>query len=112
QAVLVGNGRKHVAALVVPNREQMEAWARENGVDTGDYAALLVDPRAVAAVRGEVARLTPHLADYERIKGVALVANEFTVDGGELTPTLKVRRRFVEEKYRDAIDALYRNEKP
>jgi long-chain acyl-CoA synthetase len=108
QAVLVGDGRKHVAALVVPNREQLEAWARENGVEASDYERLLADPRAVAAVRGEVARLTPHLADYERIKGVALLPNEFTVDGGELTPTLKVRRRFVEEKYRDVIDALYR----
>jgi long-chain acyl-CoA synthetase len=85
----------------------MEAWAAENGVASSSYEGLLADPRAVAAVRGEVARLTPHLADYERIKGVALLPNEFTVDGGELTPTLKVRRRFVEEKYRDVIDALY-----
>jgi long-chain acyl-CoA synthetase len=108
QAVLVGNGRKHVAALVVPNREHVETWAAERGIDAGDYAALLADPRLTAAVRGEVARLTPHLADYERIKGVALLPDEFTIEGGEMTPTLKVRRRFVEEKYRDAIDALYR----
>ncbi len=108
QAVLIGNARKHVAALVVPNREHVETWAREQGVDAGDYGRLLADARVLAAVRGEVARLTPHLADYERIKGVALIENEFTVDGGELTPTLKVRRRFVEEKYRDVIDALYR----
>jgi len=73
--------------------------------------ALMDDPKAVAAIRAEVARLTPHLADYERIKAVTLLPTEFTVDGGELTPTLKVRRRFVEEKYRDAIDALYRNDK-
>src|SRR4029453_6975924 len=105
-------GRKHVAALVVPNREHVEAWAREQGVEAGDFERLIEEPRVVAAVRGEVARLTPHLADYERIKGVALLPDEFTVEGGELTPTLKVRRRFVEEKYRDVIDALYRNEKP
>jgi long-chain acyl-CoA synthetase len=112
QAVLVGNGRKHVVALVVPNREQTEAWAKEAGVEAASYEALLADPRTVAALRSEVARLTPHLADYERVKGVSLLPTEFTVDGGELTATLKVRRGFVEEKYRDAIDSLYRNDKP
>jgi long-chain acyl-CoA synthetase len=112
QAVLIGNARKHVAALVVPSREHVEAWAAERGLDTSDYERLLEEKRVVDAVRGEVARLTPHLADYERIKGVALIPHEFTIDGGELTPTLKVRRRFVEEKYRAVIDALYRHETP
>jgi long-chain acyl-CoA synthetase len=112
QAVLIGNGRKHVAALVVPNREHVETWARANERPVDDYEALLADPKLLAAIRAEVARLTPHLADYEKVKGVALLPDEFTIDGGELTPTLKVRRRYVEEKYRDRIDALYRNEKP
>lgn len=107
QVVLVGNGRKHVAALIVPNSEHAETWAAAQGIDL-TYEQLLDDARLLAAVRSEVARLTPHLADYERIKGVALLPREFTVDGGELTPTLKVRRRFVEEKYRDVIDTLYR----
>ena len=110
QVVLVGNGRKHVSALVVPNVEQLQSWADENGVSTSEGGALADNDRAVAAVRAEVARLTGHLADYERIKGIALLQNEFTIDGGELTPTLKVRRRFVEEKYRDIIDALYRHD--
>ncbi len=111
QAVLVGNGRKHVCALIVPNRDALEARAREGHFEAQSFEALLAEPRVLAAVRAEVARLTPHLADYERIKGVALLPTEFTVEGGELTPTLKVRRRFVEEKYRDVIDALYPNEK-
>jgi long-chain acyl-CoA synthetase len=106
QAVLVGNGRKYVAALVAPNREWLRAWAAENGVEGGDEA-ITADPRAVDAVRAEVARLTPHLADYERIKRVALLPTEFSIEGGELTPTLKVRRRFIEEKYRPVIDDLY-----
>lgn len=110
QALLVGNGRKHVAALVVPNREHVAEWAASSGRSSDDIDALLTSPELLATIRGEVARLTAHLADYERIKGVALIAHEFTIDGGELTPTLKVRRRFVEEKYRDTIDALYRND--
>lgn len=111
QAVIVGNGRKHVSALVVPNREELESWAAERGIATDDYEQLLENPAVLAAVREEVARLTSHLADYERIKGVALLSREFTIDGGELTPTLKVRRRFVEQQYREIIDALYPNEK-
>ena len=79
-------------------------------MDASDVDALFASPELLSAIRGEVARLTSHLADYERIKGVALIAHEFTIDGGELTPTLKVRRRFVEEKYRDIIDTLYRHE--
>ena len=110
QVLLVGNGRKHVTALVVPSREHAVQWATDEGIDTTDMDAVLASPQLLAAIRGEVARLTSHLADYERIKGVALIAQEFTIDGGELTPTLKVRRRYVEEKYRDTIDALYRNE--
>lgn len=110
QALIVGNGRKHVAALVVPSREHLAEWAAEHGLADRDVDALLASPELLATIRGEVARLTSHLADYERIKGVALIAHEFTIDGGELTPTLKVRRRFVEEKYRDTIDALYRND--
>lgn len=111
QIVLVGNGRKHVSALIVPNAEQLKAWADESGVAATDGSALADDPRVLSALRAEVARLTPHLADYERIKGIALLKDEFTIDGGELTPTLKVRRRFVEEKYRDIIDALYRHDR-
>ena len=110
QALLVGNGRKYVAALVVPNRDQVKEWAVDRALDATDVDSLLTSAELLATIRGEVARLTSHLADYERIKGVALIAHEFTIDGGELTPTLKVRRRFVEEKYRDTIDALYRNE--
>jgi long-chain acyl-CoA synthetase len=103
QAVLVGNGRKYISALVVPNLERLREWAEANGVDED----LATSSRAIEAVRAEVARLTSHLADYERIKRVALLPAEFSIEGGELTPTLKIRRRFIEEKYRSVIDDLY-----
>jgi len=106
QAVVVGNGRKYVSVLVVPSRDGLRDWASTSGIP-GDYDVIVRDPRAHEALRAEVARLTPHLADYERIKRVALLPTEFSVEGGELTPTLKVRRRFIEEKYRDVIDDLY-----
>jgi long-chain acyl-CoA synthetase len=58
-------------------------------------------------VRAEVSRLTRELADYEKVKRVSLLPEEFSIDGGELTPTLKVRRRVVEQKYEKVIESLY-----
>ena len=58
-------------------------------------------------MKKEVNRVTSELADYEKVKRIGLVAQEFTIDGGELTPSLKVRRRVVEEKYSDLIESLY-----
>ena len=65
------------------------------------------DPEAVRIVQREVAQLTAQLHDYERVRRVALLSEEFTIDGGELTPTLKVKRRVVDEKYSALIDELY-----
>ena len=65
------------------------------------------NPQIIEHMRKEVANLTKSLADYERIKKVAILPKEFTVDSGELTPTLKVRRRIVEDKYKDLINSLY-----
>jgi long-chain acyl-CoA synthetase len=107
QAVLVGNGRKFISALIVPNRDRLRELAASEVQDVTDDEALVKSPKVLESVRAEVARLTSHLADYERIKRVALLPREFTVEGGEITPTLKVRRRYVEEKYCDLIDALY-----
>jgi len=55
----------------------------------------------------QIASLTPHLAKYERIKKIVLLENEFTIEGGELTPTLKVKRRVIDQKYKDVIEKLY-----
>jgi long-chain acyl-CoA synthetase len=64
-------------------------------------------PRIIDLFERQIAGLTPDLAQYERVKKVALLEDEFTIEGGELTPTLKVKRRVIDEKYREAIDHLY-----
>ena len=65
-------------------------------------------PAAIKIVQRDIAKLTSALVDYERIRRVALLPNEFTIDGGELTPTLKVKRKVIDERYGDLIEELYR----
>ncbi len=107
QAVVIGDRRKYVSALIVPDFERLRAWAKEKGVDSTDKQKLIEDRRTVDMMRAEVQRLTRELADYEKVKRIGLLAREFTIDGGELTPTLKIRRRAVEEKYGELIESLY-----
>jgi long-chain acyl-CoA synthetase len=106
QVVLIGNGRKFPAALIVPDWERIESYAQLKGIK-GNHAELCRHPRIIDLLERQIAGLTPDLAQYERVKKVALLENEFTIEGGELTPTLKVKRRVVDEKYREVIDALY-----
>lgn len=106
QAIVIGNSRKFAAALIVPREESVKKFAKETGL-TGEYAALLKDAKVVEFIQKEVNRLTPHLAQWEQIKKVALLAHELTIETGELTPTLKVKRRVVDEKYKSVIDAIY-----
>jgi len=107
QSVVVGDRRKYVSALIVPDFERLRGWAKEQGMETKDKEALIADRRVVDMMKAEINRLTRGLADYEKVKRIALLANEFTIDGGELTPTLKVRRKVVAENYGEQIESLY-----
>jgi long-chain acyl-CoA synthetase len=108
QVVVVGAGRKQPAALVVPDWEALSAALpapqSEGHAPRADRSR---DPAAVRVVQRDISELTSSLADYERVRRVALLPEELTIDGGELTPTLKVKRRVIDEKYRDLIDGLY-----
>lgn len=107
QVVLVGNGRKFAAALIVPDWERVESYAELKGLNTRDRRELCEHPRVVDLFQRQVAALTTDLASYESVKKIALIENEMTIEGGELTPTMKVKRRVVDEKYKDVIDKLY-----
>jgi long-chain acyl-CoA synthetase len=107
QVVLIGNGRKFPAALIVPDWERIESYAQLKGIKEKKHGELCRHPRIIDLFQRQIAGLTTELAQYERVKKVALLENELTIEGGELTPTLKVKRRIVDEKYRDAIDRLY-----
>jgi long-chain acyl-CoA synthetase len=106
-AVMIGDKQKYPIMLVVPNRDALVAWATERGLPSTDYERLLEHPDAVAKVEREVMGALRDLASYETPKKFALLAEDFSIEGGELTPTLKVKRRVVEQRYRDTIQRLY-----
>jgi long-chain acyl-CoA synthetase len=108
QVVVVGAGRKQPAALIVPEWENVrQALSDAGGQYPSDRGALAKFHAAIKLVQGDVAQLTRELADYERIRRVALLPQEFSIDNGELTPTLKVKRRIIDEKFGDLIEELY-----
>jgi len=108
QVVVVGVGRKQPAALIVPEWEAVRQALSDTGEKfPSDRVALAEFPAAIKLVQSDVALLTKELADYQRIRRIALLADEFTIDRGELTPTLKVKRRVIDEKFGDLIEELY-----
>src|SRR5256714_14482732 len=107
QVVLIGNGRKFPAALIVPDWEQLRSYAELKALDARTPVDLINHPRIINLFERQVAAHTPDLAQFERVKRIALLENELTIEGGELTPTLKVKRRVIDEKYADVIDHLY-----
>jgi len=109
-AVMVGDKRRFPIMLVVPNRDALVKWAEGRGLATGDYEQLLKHPDAVAKVEREVMANLRDLASYETPKKLVLLANDFTIESGELTPTLKVKRRIVEQRYKDVIEEAYAGE--
>lgn len=115
QVVLIGSGRKFPAALVVPNFEQLENYAKLKHLDLKTPAEFCQNVPIIKLIESEIADLTADLSRYEKVKKIALLENELTVEGGELTPTLKVKRRIVDEKYSAIIEKIYSNaekEKP
>jgi long-chain acyl-CoA synthetase len=107
QVVLIGNGRKFAAALIVPDWEMLRSYAQHKGLNLKTTAEFCRHPRILDLFQRQVDSVTEDLSRFERVKRVALIENELTVEGGELTPTLKVKRRIVDEKYKDVIDRLY-----
>ncbi len=105
-AVMVGDRRRFPIMLVVPDQEAVKRWAGKRNL-TVDPADLLQTPDVVAKIETEVMGTLRDLASYEMPKKLLLLDHDFTIESGELTPTLKVKRRIVEEKYQARIDALY-----
>jgi len=110
EAVMIGDKRRYPVVLVVPNFDNIEKWARYKNVPFSNREDLVAQPMVRAKLEREVIGTLHDLASFETPKKVGLLAHEFSIDHGELTPTLKVKRRTIDKRYRDVIDGLYREE--
>lgn len=109
-AVVIGDRRRFVAALIVPNFEKLEEYARFSKIPFGSRAELVRNEQVVSFLKSEIDRATPQLASYEKIKRIALLERDFEIEKGEITPTLKVKRNAVETAYADLINTLYKED--
>ena len=108
QAMVVGDKRPHIVGLLVPDEEWAREWAIANGV-TGDAASLRENPQFRAAIREAIDRVNAQLSVIEKVRQFAFADEPFTIENEEMTPSLKVRRHKLAERYGERLDALYRN---
>jgi len=106
QVVVIGDSRKFPAALIVPQMDALRAYARRQGI-VAEESELIKHPEIIDLIEKEVDTRTTDMSKYEKVKAVLLLPRELTVEGGELTPTLKVKRRVVVEKNKEQIERLY-----
>jgi long-chain acyl-CoA synthetase len=107
QAVVVGSGRKQVGALIVPDWDTLKQTLEEEGIEaSGTREELCENPFVIKRVQRDAVEFTREVNDYERVKKVYLLPREFSIDKGEMTPTLKIKRGVIDEKYEEAIDEI------
>jgi long-chain acyl-CoA synthetase len=109
-AAMVGDNHKFACVLLSPNFAALEAWARMHGIAAEGRAALVKDKKVLAEYQSIVDQVNGTLAHFEDIKRIALVAEEWSIEGGELTPSMKLKRRVVEKKYAAQIADFYKDE--
>ncbi len=107
QVAVIGDQRRFVSALIVPAFPALEAYARSRGIACPSREELIRHPDVLRLVQERIDAQNVGLARHEQIKKFTLLASELTVEGGEITPTMKIKRRRMAEKYRDAIEAMY-----
>ena len=107
QAMVYGDKRPHVVALIVPDQEFLENWARESGREDIELTALVYDEEFHAEIGAAIDRINADLSVIEKIRRFIVSADPFTIENGMMTPTLKIRRHMIRTKYGDALEALY-----
>lgn len=107
EAAVIGDRRKFPLVIIAPQFPALEAWANEKGVHYASREALIDNPRVQDLYKNIISDVNAKLAQFEKLKKVVLVADEFTIANGALTPTLKLKRRVIEERYRDRIEEAY-----
>src|SRR5262249_33703269 len=112
QAAVIGDRRKDASVIISPHFPLLEDWAHANSVKFNSRADLVSAPKVRELYRGIIEDLNKKLAHFETIKKILVVPDEFTIATGEITPTLKLKRRVIEAKYKEQIEELYRDSHP
>jgi long-chain acyl-CoA synthetase len=112
QAAVIGDKRKYASVIISPHFPLLEDWARANGVAFSSRQELVGSSKVRDLYKGIVEDLNKRLAHFETIKKIVIVPDEFTVATGEITPTLKLKRRVIETRYKQQIDELYQEPHP
>ncbi|NTV73820.1 MAG: AMP-binding protein, partial [Holophaga sp.] len=107
QAVVIGDHRNFLSAIVIANMASLRRWAERAGIAYASDAELVARPEAMAKVMSRIERINGQLSNFERIRKIVLSSEEMTLDSGLLTPSLKIKRKAVCERYADAIENLY-----
>ena len=107
QLAVLGDRRKYISALVVPSFEVLSEWARRQKLNFESHEDLIRLPEVIHHITDRIKSQSTHLAPFEKIKRFTLMAKEFTMQAGEITPTLKVKRRVIHEKYKELIERMY-----
>ncbi len=107
QACVVGDAKKYISAIIVPNFQQLETDLKLKGVEFTDHKSMIETPEAIALFEERLQKINQNLARYEQIKKFRLVEHAFAEETGELTPTLKLKRRVIYKKYGDLIESMY-----
>ena len=107
QVMVIGDGKKYPAALVVPSYAFVSEWCRRKGMDCSDHRAMVANEQVKDRIWNEIKMYNDSFGQWEQVKKIALLPFEFTIDSGELTPTLKLKRKYIMEKYKDVVEKLY-----
>jgi long-chain acyl-CoA synthetase len=107
QIVAYGDRRKYLTALVTLELDNVKGWAAENGLSYNDPSELCTKPEVQALLKSEVDALNRNLASFETVKKIRILPGEFTVESGELTPSLKIKRKVVLANYQALLDEMY-----
>jgi len=105
--MIVGSERKYVGALIVPSFSNLKEWCRKNGMTYTSNEEMIHNPKVIDMMKDMVESFNKYFNHVEQIKKFELLPNDWTINGGEMTPTLKLKRKVIMEKYREAIDRLY-----
>lgn len=109
QVVVVGDGRKYISALIVPNFEMLGEYAKSKGIQYSSRQELIANPAIIEFYNNKIEKLTESLGQVEKIKKFTLMPQEFTQERGEITPTMKIRRKVIQQRYSDLIDRMYQD---